>query len=731
MQGTPAWGAGVRAAIATFVPLLAAQLLHLPVDAGTWLSLAGFSGALVDRGGAPYRTRALSLALFAALSALAVMGGTVAQHSLPVAVLATLGVAAGCSLGRAWGNVGASIGSALLNNFVIALAIPAEQGALARGGYIVAGSAWVAVLALALWPLRPYRPARLAVAACYRALGDHGAAVRDAISPDAPPDAHAPPGSAEVRAALEHAAGVLAAIRRGRPGESPRGDRLVVLRESCDQLFGLIIALGDVVETIPRARRDAPLQRALSAAVDDAIALTAALAVGVLDERERPGPPAPRRAQGIRALLAARDAGLAAPERAQYEHAALLVERMEEFEAVASAALSRMGSAQPPLPDPASLSVAEESDERGALLAPLAAVLDHDSLVLRYAMRVAIVTALAVWLTGQFAIPHGYWVTITAVVILQPYSGATTVKAMQRLAGTVAGGILTAALGAALHDPRWMLVLSFLFAGICVAVLPVNYALFSMFVTPTFVLLAEVGTGDWHLAEVRVLNTLLGASLALLGSRLLWPRPEWIRFPAYAAAVLRENADFLRTVVRDFDDRSEVATARMRAARRRAGLAVINAEESFQRLMGEHRGGAEGLAPLLTFLTYARRLGASIAALATSRHAVDPATAGVLEGFTERMTRALERGARQLEAHDAELRLTGEHPATAPAGGRTGEHRAPREDGAARPPAPASPATTETGPAPAAGDLVVRARLERLERQLALLLDAARPIAGG
>ncbi len=452
--------------------------------------------------------------------------------------------------------------------------------------------------------------------------------------------------------------------------------------------------------------------------MSDAIGVATALAEGVLDERERPGPPVPARAPRVRALLDGRATPLGAVERAQYEHAALVVERMEEFEGVASAVLSRMGSAQPVLADPASISVAEEGGAREGMLAPLAAVLDHDSLVLRYALRVAIVTALAVWLTGQFAIPHGYWVTITAVVILQPYSGATTVKAMQRLVGTVLGGILTAALGAALHDPRWILVLSFLFAGICVAVLPINYALFSMFLTPTFVLLAEVGTGDWHLAEVRVLNTLLGGALALLGSRLLWPRPEWSRFPTFAAGVLRENAEFLRTVARDFGDRSEAATARMRAARRRAGLAAINAEESFQRLMGEHRGGADGLAPLLTFLTYGRRFGASIASLATSRHAVDAETAGVIDGFTVRTTRALDAGARELEAPDVELRFTGEHVAGQP----------PRAPAAAV----RSAASERAVVAPTtSGDLVVRARLERLERQLALLLDSARSIAEG
>ena len=88
------------------------------------------------------------------------------------------------------------------------------------------------------------------------------------------------------------------------------------------------------------------------------------------------------------------------------------------------------------------------------------------------------------------------------------------------------------ALGALFHDQRAILVLTFVFAASCVALLPVNYAAFSVFLTPTFVLLAEASAGDWNLAETRVLNTLLGGALALAGARFLWPSPERERFPA-------------------------------------------------------------------------------------------------------------------------------------------------------------------------------------------------------
>ncbi len=183
--------------------------------------------------------------------------------------------------------------------------------------------------------------------------------------------------------------------------------------------------------------------------------------------------------------------------------------------------------------------------------------------------------------------------------------------------------------------------LVFVFALLSVALLPLNYAAFSVFLTPSFVLLAEASTGDWHLAGVRILNTVLGGGLALAGSQLLWPSPESERLPAYLAQTITALRKYLALVIQRFDDRSEDASRALREARRQVGLAILNAEESFQRLLGEHRGPAEALAPAMTLLTYTRRFTASIAALALSRHSVDAVQAEALAPFAQAADAAL------------------------------------------------------------------------------------------
>jgi uncharacterized membrane protein YccC len=672
------------------------------------MSLAAFSGALVDKGGS-YSSRAAAITLLTLFGTIAVFIGAVASHQLAVAVILTFLVAVVCSLGRAWGNTGGSIGGSVLNMFVISLAWPtAGLGeAFGRAGYAVLGGTWAAALALGLWPIRPYRPARLAIGECFRTLTDYVTQVLDALESPEPADDRLPIGSLTVRAALEHARGTLATIRRGRPGESGRGERLIVLSETTDRMFGNLMALVETIIAIPPSARDMNRQAMIVAALREVTRVLRDLAMRVEEERQTGTTAVKFSGALLRESLTADHArasesdmlvtGELAWTEIQYAHAAVLLDRIAMFAGVAAANVAALDGTTPLAP--ANLPEVEEATEPLALLAPLRSVVAQDSLVLRHALRVGVVTATAVWLAGALGLPRGYWVTITVVIIMQPYTGVTTLKAVQRVLGTVIGGMLTAVLGALFHDPIAILVMSFVFAAVSVALLPINYAAFSVFLTPTFVLLAEASAGDWHLAWIRVLDTLIGGALALLGARLLWPAPEWRRLPTYLAAALRANGEYLRTVVTRFADRSDDASRAMGERRREAALATINAEESFQRLMGEHGGSSEALAPAMTFLTYIRRMTVSTAALAVSRHAVDPATASVLDQFAATASSRIDRVAARLASSDA----SGGEQATL-AAGSTGDLR------------PADP--------------VVRARLTRLARQLDTLVSSADALLG-
>ncbi len=650
----PAYAAGVRASLATVIPLAAGQLLG-HADAGTWMSLGGFSGALSDRGGS-YSARAWTMtALLGTGAAAAALGTLVSGHLIP-ALIVTFLVAFFSSVLRVWGNPGISVGGATLSVYVVALAIPAAYPAeaLERAGYLVLGGVWAMGIALVLWPLRPYRPARVAISAVYSALADYveQLAVESRMKDTTEWPAHFTPAeSTSMRTALENATSVLVQLRRGRPGAVDRGERLLVLAELADQLFGHGVALGETLAALRASGRNEILHERCIELLREIAATARAIAIGVETERHAAPIPVTWSGDPLREAMRTMSNEDIDP---QYEHAAVILDRAAQFASSASATVEVLNGDDP---DADALAAArlirapasEEPREEHALWNSFRAMLSPGSLIVRFALRVAVVTTIAVALTELLELKRGYWVTITVIVILQPYTGVTLTRAVQRVLGTVLGALLAAALGAYFHDPRAILVIATVFVACCVALLPINYAAFSVFLTPTFVLLAEASAGDWHLAGTRVMNTLLGGALALVGARLLWPSPERTRFPANAAAALRANSAYLSGVIELYDDRSDAAGESMRAMRRAIGLATVNAEESLQRALTEAHGDKRKLAPALTVLAYTRRFTASAAALAISRHVVDGSMRVKLEPFRRAAVATLENLAWALE----------------------------------------------------------------------------------
>jgi uncharacterized membrane protein YccC len=215
------------------------------------------------------------------------------------------------------------------------------------------------------------------------------------------------------------------------------------------------------------------------------------------------------------------------------------------------------------------------------------------------------------------------------LILLQPSIPATLTKTLQRVAGTVVGGLVAAFLASIVHDRAVLLVSITVLAGVSAAVVQLNYALYSFFLTPTFVLLAEAHAFDPQVARLRIVNTLLGGAAAFLGARLLWPHDERVHFPQAMATVVRALREYFDEMVAVVSAAAPLPSARLREARRRFGLATNRADASFQRLLAESGRGSHRLEPWMTALLFARRAAATVSAAGSARW-VDLAAAHVL-----------------------------------------------------------------------------------------------------
>ncbi|MET0404980.1 MAG: FUSC family protein [Cystobacter sp.] len=622
----PAVMAGIRAAIATVVPVVLATTLRLPI--GLWPSLGGFNVSFADKGGS-YRARAQSMAAGLVMGMLSVSLGTLAGEHPLLSIGAVLLWVTACSFAGVYGAAAAVVGNTAASAFVISLGIPATEPFefLSRGGFLALGGLWAMFLSLVLWPIRPYRPSRIAVSEVFRALAEYTGEASPLFRRDtdgAPWQGLILRHHGRIREALEVAGSTLAATRRGR-GESQRGEQLLVLLQLSEAMFGMVISLVDVMESLSPERRNDPawlqVERVTSAFREALLKLARDVQI---EGKVRPLPP-------LQWELEAQDTpSLVGGERAKYLYALRLLTQLRDFMASAERMETRLA-------DPTALTRPDPRPWTQRLLAPVRDNLSLDSMVMRHALRVGLTTTVAVCVSLAFIPTHGYWVTITVLTIMQPYTGATFLKGLQRVMGTVVGGILAAAIATGVQHPSALLPLVFVTVAISIAVIPLNYGLYTAFLTLTFVLLAELGTGDWGLARVRILNTLIGGALALAGTWLLWERSEHVLLPEQISSALKANREHFLQVLADRQrDAADEEREDFSEARRKMGLATLNAEASFQRLLSEPRRRTEPLEPLMTLLAYLRRFAASVVSLsATPREAFPPRREVNLDRFAQ------------------------------------------------------------------------------------------------
>jgi hypothetical protein len=187
--------------------------------------------------------------------------------------------------------------------------------------------------------------------------------------------------------------------------------------------------------------------------------------------------------------------------------------------------------------------------------------------------------------------------------------------------GTIAGGVLAAVLAAWVHSEAGIIAVITVTSVFTLATYAVDYAWYCFFLTPTFVLMSLPHLRDWHFAGVRMETTVLGALVAVLAMRLLWPEREQIELGRLLARGAAADSAYVKAMVRFWGvDAAERAVAErevLAPARRSCGLAINDAEETLDRLMMEPRvGRGARWEEALTFATYLRRLTRAVTTLA-------------------------------------------------------------------------------------------------------------------
>jgi uncharacterized membrane protein YccC len=444
---------GLRAGVACAVPVFVGEALGY--HDLSWAAIAAFWVCLTDPGG-PIRVRFAALVTFAILGALscAVAIWATASSVWLAVFLAFIWSLAG-SLARIYGEAAAKVGQFVLVTFLVSIgnfdgrAFDPRVAALLYLG----GASWALVLTLILWRIHPYGPSRRALSAVYVELGQFAAELADLFAGTTtegdPWGKLARDRRRRIREALDIARTTIADIGRTRPGVSRRADQQITLLHCADQIFAALIALSDLLET-GQGHMDEPAPHASMGNQIDRIpylldAVSAAVLVG-----DRPiTNPLSVKLREVDALDSATGSH-EEPAAEERQPSRLILDHLIEtiFVNISGAARAATdASASVSLNAPFEPIPVKQSTIRHALLAPLAQNLNVDSVPLQHALRLAVAASIALLITFWLKLGHGYWLTMTTVLILQPYAATTWQLSLKRIVGSVLGGVLAAALG--------------------------------------------------------------------------------------------------------------------------------------------------------------------------------------------------------------------------------------------------------------------------------------------
>ena len=173
-----------------------------------------------------------------------------------------------------------------------------------------------------------------------------------------------------------------------------------------------------------------------------------------------------------------------------------------------------------------------------AAIRPLRGSLSLRSLPCLFAIRLGLTLAIAAGLAHYWRLPNGYWVPMTALLVIKPDVQQTLSRGLSRIGGTVVGAVLATLVVTELQPNLFMLAaLIVLFAWIAYSITLVNYAAFSISLTAYIVfLLAFAGLSARSVVLHRTLNTTLGGCLALLS----YVTALWVHHRRMAPALASE-----------------------------------------------------------------------------------------------------------------------------------------------------------------------------------------------
>lgn len=180
---------------------------------------------------------------------------------------------------------------------------------------------------------------------------------------------------------------------------------------------------------------------------------------------------------------------------------------------------------------------------------PLSALLTPDHSRFRFAVRLALTWLLGYGMMQLFHFEKGAWILLTSLIVFQQTYSATRMRLFHRVFGTVIGVVLGVTLARLLPTLEGQILLLFTSIYLFFYWLKKNYVVAAIFIT-TYVLASFNILSNQGIAVMlpRIIDTLIGGTLAFLVVRFVWPDWQYKQLPGLLLHAVSKNKRYFESI---------------------------------------------------------------------------------------------------------------------------------------------------------------------------------------
>lgn len=226
-----------------------------------------------------------------------------------------------------------------------------------------------------------------------------------------------------------------------------------------------------------------------------------------------------------------------------------------------------------------------------------------DSGAFKHALRVSLVCLIGFTVSKAFSLGHhSYWVLLTIIVILKPGFSLSKQRNYQRLTGTIAGGVIGILILVFIPNNKAQFILMLLFMVGSYSFQRLNYVVSVIFTTPYVLILFKfLGIGHLNIVEERVVDTIIGSTIAFIATYLIFPTWEFEQIKHSLADVICSNRNYLIKIAQSITGKP-VTVTEYKLARKDVFVKSANLSAAFERMTSEPKSKQRNIKDIHKFV---------------------------------------------------------------------------------------------------------------------------------